>query len=61
MRCIICQRSITEWDPAYLADDHTPKYYTETKGKGYIDRFPLCGPQCSLVHYQKQKSQDHAN
>lgn len=61
MYCVVCLKHVSEWDPAYLGEAEMPKYYTETKGPGFIDRQPLCGPYCSLEYHNKQKGQDHAN
>jgi hypothetical protein len=59
MNCINCQKVYTEWDRSYLDDTGMPKYYTEIKGKGFIERLPLCGPYCSLEYWKKK--QNNAN
>ena len=61
MICIECSQHISVWDKSYLDDNGTPKYYTETKTKDYIDRFPLCGPYCSLKHFQKTTGKNNEN
>jgi len=59
MICTECQKPIDLWDRAYLDDAGIPKYYTETKGTGFIERLPLCGPYCSLEYWKKK--QNNAN
>jgi hypothetical protein len=57
MICIECNKPISKWDISYLDESGNPKYYTETKAKNYIERLPLCGPECSLIRFQKNNGQ----
>lgn len=61
MICGECQKDISLWDKSYLDESGTPKYYHETKTKEYFERLPLCGPECSLILYQKKAGKYNAN
>jgi len=61
MICIECSKPYTEWDRSYMDDVGMPKYYTETKTREYTERFPLCGPYCSLLYSEKLKGKTNAN
>ena len=58
MICTECQKPIYLWDKSYLDESGSPKYYSETKGKGFIERLPLCGPECSLEYWKKQNNEN---
>lgn len=59
--CIHCTKPITEWEFSYLDEVGMPKYYIETKTKQHVERYPLCGPQCSLEYQEKIKGNKNEN
>lgn len=52
--CYVCQKSIFNFDDAYVDEFRRPKYHTN-------DGIIFCSPQCSTDYHEQLKDKENAD